>query len=400
MGPAVFNTVEADIVGLAGSIPVRLRECCAAARQEGSRRASVVAPLSALASAGAVVALAAWRSSRLWARQGRLPPARRRPLPVAALLDALPVRRAAQLGALVVIGVGLAGPVVGAPRTLAALGIGWLAIVMASAVLGPVWPAISPLRLLPDRSTEAAPALRRAHRVGAWPAAVALAAIIAAATARPVPPTVLAGLVTTLVVTGGLVTWRLGGVGAERHDPAAAVCAVVAAVAPLGRGEAGWVLRSPVPALTQRQERPGQRAVLAVIAGAAATHLLAPLIAGWPGPGGAVGLAALAAAVGTAALAIRLAAFRSYLLPAVTAATAGWVLAHHAWLLLDATGVARPWPAIAGVAVLLVGHLVAVATGHRAALARFDPRAARAVQFPLRVVLALSAAAGAALLTS
>ena len=307
-----------------------------------------------------------------------------------------------QVTVLGLIGAALAGTAVGAAWPLPALGIGWVLLVVASALVGPLWPAVSPLRLLPARSPRMPRTAAVIERLGAWPSAGMLAGVaVLVHVGSPRPAGATAPLLMVLAALGGAATWwGLGLARTEGVDPAAALVAIPAALAPIGRSGGAWTLRSPVPALAHQVPRVGLRPLLAVVAGAGLAHVADPRVVAWVGDGPIVRAAVLATAIALAAAGMRLAAIRRFLDPSLMAATAGWTLAHHATLALSAAGAPRALTAGVAIAALLAGHLVAVAAGHRAALARFDLRASRAVQFPLRTVLAASAATGAGLLAA
>ena len=352
--------------------------------------------LAATLAAATLAASAAWRSSRPAARQGIVPPARQRAWPAGVsrgldvALAAVPLLLAAALvgGVLAALG----GAPAGALRHAAASG--WLAALALTAVTGRGWDRLGPPGLLArDRPVPA-----RLAALGVWPAAVALALLALLWVVAAAAP----GAISAGAATGLLAAWlaattalgRLAGRQALQHaDPVTALSTVVARLAPLARDGEGWAWRSPAAALTAEAPARGTLA-LAAAALAPAIVALAPLagLAAARGPL-AAGSALVVALLASAAL-LRLAAIRPYLLPAALPGVAGWALAAHLAVLLPALGVPTATAGALAAAVLLAGHLVTIAAAHRAALARFDPRAARAVQFPLRAVALLSAAAG------
>ncbi|MFO8075597.1 MAG: hypothetical protein ACQETV_03140 [Actinomycetota bacterium] len=354
-------------------------------------------PLAAALAAAALAASAAWHSSRPAARQGIVPPARVRALPhplsrgLDVALAAVPAALAAGLAAAALVALGTA-PVtaLAAPAAL-----GWLAAVALTAVTGRTWDRLGPPALLArDR-----PAPPRLAALGVWPAAVALAllallATTAHAAARPATASVAAGVVVAWLGATAALGRLAGRRSLHYADPATALSTVLARLAPLARRDAGWVWRSPAAALTAEEPVRGTLA-LAAAAVAPAVVALAPLpgLAGQHSPLATAGWLVVAL-LGSAAL-LRLTALRPYLLVAALPGVAGWALAGHLAVLLPALGLAAPAAGALAAAVLLAGHLLTIAAAHRAALARFDPRAARAVQFPLRAVALLSAGAGA-----
>ncbi len=355
-----------------------------------------VGALAATLAAATVAASAAWRSSRPATRQGIVPPTRMTAWPAVTsrgldvALAAVPLLLGAALtgAALAVLG--------GAPAGLLGHTVawGWLLALGLASITGRGWDRLGP----PGPLARDRPLPARLTMLGVWPAASALALVgllwvLTRAAQGHSRASVAAGLLLAwLAATTAL--GRLGGRQSLHHaDPLTALTTVVARLAPLSRQAEGWVWRNPAAARTG-EEPPRGTLALAAAALAPAVVALAPL----PGltaehdPVTAVG--ALTLALLACAVLLRLAAIRPYLLPATLPGVAGWVLAGHLTALLPALGLPRGAAGALAAAVLLTGHLVTIAAAHRAALARFDPRAARAVQFPLRAVALLSAAAG------
>lgn len=163
---------------------------------------------------------------------------------------------------------------------------------------------------------------------------------------------------------------------------------LVGHLAPIGRDRAGrpaW--RNPLVAVTHADLPPGGLALATVVIAASGTHALAPAT----GPLATLGPAAPAAgfvlSLVVVAVVLRLGVIRPFFRSAVVPVVAAYGLV-----------AAGRWAPPADLLVFVGLHMVAVAALHRQALARHDLRTARAVQFPLRVVLVVSVLSGVALL--
>ena len=308
-----------------------------------------------------------------------------------------------------------------APRLL--FSVGWAAVLVASALLGPVWRHASPLRLVsgavarvvgdPDEQlTRDLP-----DRVGVWPAVASALAFVAAQqlTALSGLALLVAVLVYALVhVVAAAVFGRSWYARAEVFEVASEL---FGALAPVGRNAQGRLCwRSPRRGLASLGHTPGLPALLAVLAGGALydaatydTTVAAPALT-------------LALCIALAYAGILLAGHRRSFVPALVAAVAGHtavqlfgvllvdlqataVLASdpfgRGWNLLGLTGqeiVAEPIAPALGVATQLVlllwGHVLAIVTAAVVAGRVADGARAAALQVPLRAVVFGSALAG------
>lgn len=398
----------------------------------------VTLPLLLFLAGGLVVAVAgalsarAARPSRLWSV----------PLPswVTALADH-PVTRgtARALAGLLLLTAALtaalgADDVLRNPAPALFYTVLWAGVLLVvSLLLGPVWPVLNPLRSVTaalarlsgdpgERSVRPVP-----PALGVWPAAGAFAAFVwVEALWDRQPASVLAFLVVYALVEAGAAAsfgraWYRHGDGFEVYSR------LLGSLAPLGRGPDGRLtLRSPRRALAATASEPGLLAVLAVLLGAHAFDSLADTLF-WQqtlfgGPRLLLQTAGLAACVAAVAAVVAVATRPTFLRPALVPVVAAYAIAHyfgpllvetqHALVTLsdplargsDLLGLSgrrvtyeAVSPALAAVAqiVAFVGfHLLAVAAAHDRATARFDPRTARAVQFPFRALLLVSVLAG------
>lgn len=350
---------------------------------------TVVPTLAAVLAAASVLLTAGVLSSRPRARRGELAALAPTPLPppVGAALDMVAVAAGPALRAVAALAV-TGGLLLGATAALhTTLVVVWLLALGLALTLGVPW---RPTGLPQPPAPTWAPALPPGPAWGAALACAALAAALTAAAGQPMPT--LAALAVLLLVS-------LGAHAAAR-DPFVVLTGVAGGLAwvrriPVGSSEptVRWALASPLPPLMRLEPAPGTALLLAVLIGVSAGSLAPPPATPAPGVTG------LLAGVAGAALAVRLTLIRPYLLGAGVAVTAGWTLAAQVRWGLEVLDAPPVWGVTLALGLLLLGHLTAVAAAHRAALARHDPRAARAVQFPLRSGLTLSAALGAAWLT-
>lgn len=306
------------------------------------------------------------------------------------------------------------------PRTLLVLLVG--GVVPLSLVFGPFYRVVNPLRPLATGVRRAAGLSARplSPRVGRWPAAaLTLVALLAAQQALDAPAAVAVGL---LVYVGAQTALGVvfGGAWFAAGDVLEVLSDVVGAAAILGprpdaAGRArGWGPRDAVLAVSRSPVPPATVAVVAVVVGSTWTESIGDVVAFTdPVTAAAATLAACAVAAGL----LHLGAVRDWLVPAVLPLAGAYGLQLVTVpLLLDgqiglaqlsdplgrgaapparvAAGAQLPVPDLVVGAVILVVfvglHLLALAVAHRAALLRFDLRGARAVQFPLRVVLLTS----------
>lgn len=374
-----------------------------------------------LAAAAAYVATATWLTRRDALTQSppdkRAWPAPHRGAPTGATAVALRLAGAVVFAGLVLVAlVGPAGPDRSPlPRTLLVLILG--GVVPVSVLLGPCYRFVNPLRW-------SAAGLRRAGGlsvrprgagVGRWPGAVALAVALFAAQRGLDAPTAVA--VALLVYAGAQVVLGavFGGEWFAAGDAPEVLSDVVGAAAPVGpRPDGSYGVRDVVVALSRAQVPPGTIAVVAVVMGSTWLESIEDAVAFTST--GTAALATVAACVVAGGL-LQLGTVRDWLRPAVLplAGAYGVQLVTVPLLLDGQIGLAQlsdplgrapappagvtagadlPVPDVLVGAVLLVVfvalHLVALAVAHRAALLRFDLRGARAVQFPLRIVLLAS----------
>ncbi|MFC5727985.1 hypothetical protein [Nocardioides vastitatis] len=154
----------------------------------------------------------------------------------------------------------------------------WVGLVFASALLGPVWKAISPLRTInagiarlagsdPDEGMLTYP-----EWLGYWPAALGLYAFVWLELAYRYPTELgsvrlwCAIYVGVMLVGGALFGNRFY----ERADPFEVYSSLIAKLSPWAVRERRLVLRSPLANLSTIEPRPGLVAVVAVLFGSTA----------------------------------------------------------------------------------------------------------------------------------
>lgn len=341
--------------------------------------------------AAVLIGTAGLLTARTTSQRGVQRAAPRVPLPswVTRLLDAPETRLVASVGLVAVIVVGL----VRAPFAL------WLGLAFASACLGPFWPSVNPLRMLLQRKRPAdrARGTSRSASPSGWLAAgwLLLFAWLSLCGQQP-------GVGALLLAAGYaglqlLLTWRRPELLA-RTDAVEACARVIGSVAPFGRGKEGrFELRSAAGALSRMagDDREG-RALLPVSAALVGANAVG-LVHTTTGPGLSAPMSVAAQLLGATLvchLALALAAHRAFLARALRPVAAGWALTGAVNALQRASSVTA---VLAGV-LLTLTHMIALSAAHRMAVARFDLRSARAVQFPFRLMVLFSALAGVALL--
>lgn len=401
-------------------------------------------PLLLYASAGAVLGLSLLLSRRPQPRPA--PRASVLPAGWSAVLDARVTRVLLRmLGALLLLAAAVPaalglpdGAVNPAPRVLFAVVWGWL--LFASLAFGPVWRRLNPLRslsaLLARLAGDPDETLVRPlpKNLGYWPAAVSLAVfLILEAAAAEQPLAVLVFLSAhTLVHVGAATVY--GSRWFARADPFEVTSELVGRCALLGRRSDGRLeVGSPRERLADLPVEPGLVAVLALLAagnlfdGVTATTWWGALRFGLTG---AADAAAHAAGLGVVALvtfaAFRVATVTRSLAPALVGVVVGYAVAHYfAVVLIESQTAlaqlsdpfARGWdllgtadwyasyellPGTAAAVVRLIGflagHLGAIVVADVIARRGRSPRHARAVQVPLRAVVAVSVLVGTWLL--
>lgn len=370
-----------------------------------------------------------------------------RPLPrLTALADAPPTRAALRalglIGYAVVVLPAVIGPAEAsanpAPRVLFVLFLGLL--VPVSALLGPIWRVANPFRTMAAALARLAgdPAQRAVRPlpdgIGVWPAVAQLAVVVWAQRSASASAGAVLLLVLGLTTVQLLAASRYGPAWFRHGDPFEVLAQLVAAVAPIGRGEAGLLERRP-PRRAHRRLRPaaGTAGLLSVVIGAHLSDFVldTPLWHMWRAPlsaGGqvAVDTATLAGAVGVVLAGVGLATGRRpSLLAAFVPVAVGYAFAHdlgellvegqiavlqlgdplgRGWDLLGLAGrsvatdpVAPMLAALLAVGALVLGHAAAVWVAHDDLRRRHDRRTAAALQLPLRAVLIVSAVAATAL---
>lgn len=154
----------------------------------------------------------------------------------------------------------------------------WVGLVFASALLGPVWKAISPVRTLnaaiarlagsdPDQGVLTYP-----ERLGYWPAALGLYAFVWLELAYKYPTELgsvrfwCAVYVGAMLVGGAIFGNRFY----ERADPFEVYSSLIAKLSPWARHDGRLVVRSPLANLSTIEPTPGLVAVVGVLFGSTA----------------------------------------------------------------------------------------------------------------------------------
>lgn len=399
-------------------------------------------PLLLLAACGAVPALAGVLSARAVGMESR-PPPRHHPLPtmLQRTLDAPATRGVARtlslaslVGVAVVAGAGPESVSANAAPVLA-LVVVWGAVAAASVLLGPVWRAVSPFRAiaalvgrLVDPGEVAVHPLP--ERLGVWPAVGGLAFWALVAEVAPTPRSVLLAIAVYTAVQS-VAGVRYGQAWFAHGEAIEVLSTTLGAMAPVGRDDEGRrCLRRPLGGLARLAGAgpiPGLREFVALLFAWELAHAVRVTEA-WPGwianaglsRGATASTLTLLVACAVSWLVVRVATPRSFLVAASVPLLAGWTLAHHVGPLLIewraavadlADPLGRGWslyefsgppiepsaPGAVALAQLLIlwgGALASILVAHRAAVARYDLRAARAVQFPFRVAVMVVVAAG------
>ncbi|CAA9264770.1 MAG: hypothetical protein AVDCRST_MAG57-2840 [uncultured Blastococcus sp.] len=411
----------------------------------------------ALYGAGAVVLLSFailllfWRTPRLGdASCGRPVPA-----PLARLVDSTALRRGLQVVALAVTSLVVVVAVAGPDETSRNLApwvlyvTFWVGLVPASLLLGPVWRAVNPLRLLHrglGGRLATAPGAGRLPALGLWPAVVALLVFLWLELVHPgraEPTTVAVFLIGYTVVQLALAAW-FGEEWFAAGDGFEVYSTLLARLSFWGRRDDGrLVWRNPLADATVAPPVPGLTGVVVVLLGSTAFDGLSRTVFWQTGPGaaddslsGTLGLLAMIAAVAAlyvlgARLSGRLAGQPEGVQPLRYAGTVvpialGYTVAHYfsllmldgqtTWILasnpfgrpgvdlfgtydnvLDLTAVSADLIAYVQVIAIVVGHVVGVTLAHERAL--LSARRARASdQLPLVVVMVLFTIGGLGLL--
>ena len=380
-----------------------------------------------------------------------------RPLPAAVqrVIDGPALRRALQAVALALLALVTAAATAGPDETARNLApwalyvTFWVGLVPASLLLGPVWRAANPLRLLHRTLRPLLPSPPGAGRLpalGLWPAAISLLAFLWFELVYPdraEPATVATFLIGYVVVQTALALW-FGAGWFSSGDGFEVYSALIARLSPWGRRDDGrLVLRNPLANATATPEVPGLAAVVVVLLGSTAFDGLSRTAWWQTGPGaandslsgtlglvGSIAVAALLHILGTR-LSGRLAGQPAGTQPRRYAATVipialGYTIAHYFSLLLldgqmtwilasnpfgmpgvdlfgtyghvvDLTAVSPDTIAYVQVGGVIAGHVAGVTLAHERALrSRRHPRASD--QLPLVVVMVFFTVGGLGLL--
>lgn len=298
-----------------------------------------------------------------------------------------------------------------APRLL--FTVAWAGLLLASVVLGPVWPKANPLRWAGARDPRGAALY---GRLGLWPAAGGLVLLgIAEQVFDPQPLLVLITVAVYVLAMGaGAVLYGHGWFRAA--DPLDAVSRLLGRLAPIGRRGRRLVARRIRAGVATTGTVPGMAAFLGVLTAANLYDAMEPA--------GGLGIRLLIFAAVTVVTTVVLAAAArpEYLLPVLIPVAAAHLGAHYlapllvdtqiaviqasdplgrGWDLFGLTGAepnATPIPILAAQAVqwllLVAGHALAMVVTTDIAGRHLTPRAARAAVFPLRAAIIASLVAG------
>ncbi|TNY34782.1 hypothetical protein [Thermomonospora catenispora] len=252
----------------------------------GGRTDLPLDPVGAIIGGGVAVAASFWALTAAW-RRPRLRPDAGRPVPpaletVARSPAVTAAGRAAALAALtLVIAAAFLGPD-DERRNLAPWALYvtfWVGLVPLSALAGPVWRRINPLRTLHAACCRLArldPAGRRPAPDGLWPAAVGLTAFVWLELVAPhrADPRLVGALICGYAAVHVAAALHFGREWFARADAFEVYAAVLARMAPIGRRPDGrLVWRTPLTGLTSRPDdppQPGLTAVACVLIGSTA----------------------------------------------------------------------------------------------------------------------------------
>ncbi len=154
----------------------------------------------------------------------------------------------------------------------------WVGLVFASALLGPVWKAISPVRTInagiaklagsdPDEGMFGYP-----ERLGHWPAALGLFAFVWLELASTQPTDLSTVRLWCALYVGAMLIGgaMFGNRFYESADPFEVYSSLIAKLSPWARRDGRLVLRSPLANLATIESRPGLIGVVAVLFGSTA----------------------------------------------------------------------------------------------------------------------------------
>jgi hypothetical protein len=230
----------------------------------------------------------------------------------------------------------------------------------------------------PVRRVPAGKASHPAVVVPGW-TAVAWSGVLVAIALSTSDGRVLAGVLVIHVAVLVALVRRTPATPVAHHGPLAALMSIVCHISPLGRDQQGhpaW--RNPVVSAAHAALPPPALWLTAVVAGLAlAGHARTPAVP------------TLAVATVVAGAVLRVGIFRPYLTGVLAPVAAAYGLV-----------AAGRWLAPVDLAAFIAFHAVAMAVLHRQAIARHDPRTARAVQFLPRAALVVSVLTGLWVLVS
>ncbi|WP_408898788.1 hypothetical protein ACJ5H2_06685 [Nocardioides sp. R1-1] len=154
----------------------------------------------------------------------------------------------------------------------------WVALVFASALLGPVWRAISPVRTINaaiarlSGSDPEEGLLSYPDRLGYWPAALGLYAFVWLELASSSPTELGSVRLWCAVYVGAMLIGGavFGNRFYENADPFEVYSSLIAKLSPWARVEGRLVVRSPLANLSTVASKPGLVAVVAVLFGSTA----------------------------------------------------------------------------------------------------------------------------------
>ena len=394
--------------------------------------------VAAILGGGIAVAVSFAAVTKLWSRPW-LDPDAGRPLPRSAdsaVLRAVS-RWIALLAAVFVVVVAFLGPAETnlnlAPWVLYVTF--WVGLVPASALFGPVWRIVNPLRTVhgwfPQRSRPL-PA-----RLGYWPAAGWLLAFVWLELVAPdrSDPRLVGAVILGYAAVNLAAAARYGTAWFERGDGFEVYSTLIARLCPVGRRSDGrLILRNPLAGLVQERTEPGLAGVACVLIGATAFDGLTRTTYWQTVPGsGTVLVASLGLVVSIAAVsalyagAMRAASREVSGLPGLFAPTLlpialGYAIAHYfSFFLLEGQmpfllaadpfgggaaprvdyGLVSPeLVAMVQINAIVLGHIASTAAAHDQALRLFPPRLARRGQLPVVAAMVLLTCTGLLLLLS
>ncbi|MEV0704745.1 hypothetical protein AB0I53_43440 [Saccharopolyspora sp. NPDC050389] len=402
--------------------------------------------VAAIIGGGIAVAISFAALAKLWSRPWLNPDAGR-PLPVLRFVDSAGLRWAARILTLSLAVLVVAAAFLGPPETEKNLApwalyvTFWVGLVPLSALFGPVWRIVNPLRTLHSWLSLGGRDDRYPARLGYWPAAVWLGAFVWLELALPArsDPRVVGGVILGYAVVN-LVAARVFGAGwFARGDGFEVYATLIARLCTIGRRSDGALtLRNPLAGLVRTDDEPGMAAVACVLIGATGFDGLTRTTF-WLS-GGVLGdtlglLGSIAAVSALYAVAMRLSALVSPArgLPGLFAPTLlpialGYAIAHYfSFFLLEGqttlilasdpfgTGlnlfgtrdhaidyrlVSPELVAMVQINAIVLGHIASTAAAHDQALRLFPPKQARRGQLPVVIAMVLLTCTGLLLLLS